>query len=157
MSAASQEPMGLPERALFNLERCPWGALYRVALGYAMLPCLAFVTGSSIAGWSVILWFAAVLVALRVVPAVLRKLLPFSRALSTAWAERRMMAKRFDSYQWRKLFWIGVGLGTYVVHDNQRGWPIVALVLFCLVGGAAGLLIYRRRRGFGNHPRAERN
>jgi len=62
--------MGLPERALFNLERCPWGALYRVALGYAMLPCLAFVTGSSIAGWSVILWFAAVLVALVVFGAI---------------------------------------------------------------------------------------
>lgn len=111
---------GLVERVLANLEATPLGALYRLAIGYLLIPSLTALTGGKHAGWWLLPWFLVVLVGLRVLPAMLRKVLKFSPELSAAWLERRMMAKRFDSYQWRKLLWFGAGIGSYVVQRASR-------------------------------------
>ena len=135
-------------RSLVSLDQGWAGALYRVAIGYLIVPAWSSVmatTGQSDSGWSLALFFAGVLLALRVVPAVVRKLLPFSAEVRTIWAERRQMAKRVDSYQWRKLFWIGIGLGVFALQSGLRLPALLALTSACLLAGAAGLIVWQYR------------
>jgi hypothetical protein len=88
--------------------------------------------------------FIGLLVALRVVPAVMRRVLPFSVEAKELWAKRRNIAKQHDSYQWQKLFWIGLGLLPYaVISDGLRNGELV-VTLICLVCGSIGLLFWRR-------------
>jgi hypothetical protein len=60
------------------------------------------------------------------------------------WAERRNIGKQHDSYQWQKLFWIGLGLLPYAVAGDGLRTGQLAMMLICLVGGGAGLLFWRR-------------
>ena len=133
------------ERALVALDRGAVGALYRVGVGFLIVPAWSYAIGRPAFGWSLIAFFAAVLLALRVAPAVLRKVLPFSPAARAIWADRRQMAKRFDSYQWQKLFWIGIGMALYALQSGQRFPALLALTGMCLVAGAGGVLIWRSR------------
>ncbi len=133
------------EHALANLDAAPWGALYRAAIGYALLPSLSVLTGGADAGWWLLPWFIAVLVGLRVLPALLRKRWKVSPELSAIWLDRRVMAKRYDSYQWRKLLWIGIGLSAYLAWQDRLTMPAVVLALFCLVGGITGSVVFRIR------------
>lgn len=131
------------ERALVALDRGAVGALYRVGVGFLIVPAWSYAIGKPESGWSLIAFFVGVLLALRVVPAVLRKILPFSSAVRTIWADRRQMAKRFDSYQWQKLFWIGIGIALYALQSRQH-FPAL-LGGACLVAGAVGVLLWRYR------------
>ena len=133
------------ERVLVALDRGAPGALYRVGVGFLMVPAWSRAIGKPESGWSLIVFFVGVLLGLRVVPAVLRKVLPFSAAVRTIWADRRQMAKRFDSYQWQKLFWIGIGLALFALQSGQRFPALLALTGTCLVTGAAGVLIWQYR------------
>jgi hypothetical protein len=86
--------------------------------------------------------FIGLLVALRVVPLVLRRVLPFSVEAKQIWAERREIAKRHDSYQCRKLFWIGLGQLLYaVIGDGPKNGELV-VTLICMIGGSAGWLFW---------------
>jgi hypothetical protein len=88
--------------------------------------------------------FVGLLVALRVGPAVLRHVLPFSADAKEIWAVRRNIAKLHDSYQWQKLFWIGLGLLPYAVIGNGLSNGELVVMLFCLIGGSLGLLFWYR-------------
>jgi hypothetical protein len=133
-------------RALVSLDQGLVGALYRVGVGYLIAPAWSYaIGGRRDAGWSLIPFFVGVLLALRVVPALLRKALPFSAAARTIWAERRQMAKRVDSYQWRKLFWIGIGLALFALRSGQRFPALIVLAFACLMAGAVGLMIWQYR------------
>ena len=77
-------------------------------------------------------------------PALLRHALPFSTEAKTAWSERRQIAKQHDSYQWQKLFWIGLGLLPYAFLSEVPRINEIVLTLFCLIGGMMGLLIWHR-------------
>src|ERR1700722_6836352 len=103
------------ERWLVRLEDRPWEGVYRVVIGFLTIPASSALLGAHGSGWSLTACFLAVLFTLRLGPAVLRKLVPFSGAVLAVWAKRRQIAKRYDSYQWKKLFWIGIGLTVYVV------------------------------------------
>jgi hypothetical protein len=59
------------------------------------------------------------------------------------WAERRQMAKRFDSYQWQKLLWIGIGLTLRLAWSDRRPAALLALAVACLGAGALGLATWR--------------
>src|SRR5262245_24255897 len=98
--------MKVLERFLIDLDSGPWSAMSRVALGLAILPMFRALSGAGHSIWASVALFIALLVAVRVVPAVLRRLLPFSVEAKEIWAERRNIAKQYDSYQWQKLFWI---------------------------------------------------
>jgi hypothetical protein len=94
--------------------------------------------------WIDLVLFLALLIGLRIGAAVLRKLLPFSAEARKIWLDRRQIAKLHDSYQWQKLLWIGLGLLPYaVVGGGLRSGELVLMVI-CLIGGGAGLLIWRR-------------
>jgi hypothetical protein len=133
------------ERLLVRLDQPPWSALYRIGIGYVMLPLFFRLFGKDAAGWWLVFWFIGVLFALRLLPAILRKALPFSREVSALWFERRQTAKRFDSYQWQKLIWFGIGLAGYAASSRTFGGMVGALTIFCLISGGVGILIWRQR------------
>jgi hypothetical protein len=116
-----------------------------MTVGYLVVPAWSASTGGRSADWTVFPFFLAILVALRVVPAVLRKLLPFGGSVQAIWTERRQLAKRFDSYQWQKLFWIGLGLALYTLQSGRRFGALLTLMFICLLTGALGLLFWRHR------------
>ena len=137
--------MKLPERALLSVDEGVVGALLRLALGFAVAPVWTIARREHGTGWSLVLFFVIVLLTLRVAPAVLRKLVPFSGSLQTVWAERRQIAKRFDSYQWQKLFWIGLGLALYAVQSGRPSRALLTLTAACVSSGAIGLAVWRSR------------
>jgi len=127
------------------IDQYPWGALYRIGLGY-VIPLLYYrIFSKEDSGWFLVLWFLCFLIALRVLPAVLRKLLPFTREARAIWIERREIAKRYDSYQWRKLIWFGTGMACYVAISGAWDGIVGALTAFCIIGGGLGFVFWRNR------------
>jgi xanthosine utilization system XapX-like protein len=127
------------EKLLTCVEEPPWNALYRVGIGWLASPALLRVYGEEPPAWAWVLWFLGILVALRIVPLIARRLLPFSDAVRATWFERRQLSRHYDSYQWRKLFWIGAGLAVHTMRsDRLQAAPIVLAVIF-LISGALGL------------------
>jgi len=132
------------ERIFIGLDSWPWGAISRVALGLGIPPAFRALSGSRDVIWISLALFIGLLVALRVVPAVLRRVLPFSVEAKEIWTARRNIAKQYDSYQWQKLFWIGLGLLPYAVIGDGLANGERVLTLICLIGGSAGLLFWYR-------------
>jgi|SRR5262245_44543433 len=132
------------EQFLLALDAGPWSAVSRVALGLAIPPVFRALSGGSDSVWIALALFLGLLATVRVVPAVLRRALPFSVEAKTIWAERRNLAKRHDSYQWQKLFWIGLGLLPYAVLGNGMSKGELLVTIICLIGGSVGLFFWRR-------------
>src|SRR5262245_54422524 len=118
------------ERFLISLDSWPWSAVSRVAFGFIIPPMLRPLSGGGDSAWTFLALFIGLLVMLRIVPVVLRRALPFSVEAKQIWTERRIIAKRYDSYQWRKLFWIGLGLLSYAVVGGglRNGELVVAFI-----------------------------
>lgn len=144
MTTSAIPQLAKHEQALALLDQPPWNALYRIGLGAAILPMYGYFFDAS-SSWHLVLWFVGVLISLRLIPAVIRKALPFSRELKSIWAERRVMAKRFDSYQWRKLFWLGIGMGASGLPLDQMSQIATTLIALCLIGGTIGIIVFRYR------------
>lgn len=135
------------EKVLVRLDEGLAGALLRVALGYVTGLTWLTLVGLQAHGWTVVPFFLAVLAAVRVVPLLLRAACRFSEPVRSAWTERRQMAKRYDSYQWRKLLWIGLGLMLHVVLSARRSGALVALAVVCLIAGSLGLAAWHATAG----------
>jgi hypothetical protein len=144
-AAISPDELLAYERILVLLDESPCAAVYRIAIGWLLGPLSHTFPASVHPGWSLAWWFLGVLVALRLLPVVLRRVLPFPQRVIAVWADRRQLAKRFDSYQWRKLIWFGVGLAAYALASRQFDGATVALTLFCILGGALGAWAWRQR------------
>ena len=125
------------DQFLLSLDEGAFGTLYRILIGFTVIPVMRLVPGSDGSDWTLVPFLLLVLALLRVVPAVIRKVVPFSAELLEAWYVRRRMAKAYDSYQWRKLIWIGAGLALYVAISGQHRPAYIALSVFCLAAGAA--------------------
>jgi hypothetical protein len=128
------------ERVLVALDSGWSSAVSRIVLGLCIPPLFRALTGDRASIWKDLLLFLG----LRVLPAVLRMVLPFSAEAKKIWIDRRQIAKLHDSYQWQKLLWVGLGLLLFTVVGGglQAGEWILAL--FCLIGGGAGMLIWRK-------------
>lgn len=133
------------ERLLIGVDRFPAGALLRVAVGFSFLAAFARLAPSSTSPWVVLMSFVGVLVSFRLIPAFVRRVAPFSDEVHAVWARRRGLAKRFDSYQWGKLLWFGVGMALHVAWMGAPPPATGVLVALCLVGGGLGLWQWRRR------------
>jgi hypothetical protein len=142
----SQRDLTALERVLTRLDVGVGLALTRMAIGASLLSLQTRLLGRSPAdAASLVGVLIVVLVGLRLVPAAARKVLGFSPAALALWAERRQTGKRVDSYQWRKLLWIGMGLGIDVVVREVGAVPPAALALFCVVSGLIGTIAWRAR------------
>src|SRR5262245_24255703 len=126
------------ERFLVNLDDTPWSAVHRIAVGLGIPPIFRALSVNTNYVSVSLLAFIVLLVVLRLVPAVLRRSLPFSLEAKKTWAERRNNAKQFDSYQWQKLFWIGVGMVPWAFVGNGLTKGELLLALACLIGGSGG-------------------
>ena len=122
-NAVDSEQMRRLEKSFLALESFPWGGIYRLVIGFLAPVAASFLLGDEGSGWALVPFLVGALLTLRVVPALFRKMMPFSDAAREVWAERRQMAKRYDSYQWRKLFWIGVGLALYTTLSGKLYLP----------------------------------
>lgn len=131
------------EKLLFQIEEPPFSWIFRAGVGFALLPLLYRLPGNDSSFLLLLLYFLLALLMLRIGLTVVRHAFPFSLGLREAWAKRRQLAKRYDSYQWRKLFWMGLGIVAYMIlFDDLRrenGW----LGLGCLLGGACGMWIWK--------------
>lgn len=85
----------------------------RFAVGLIIVPLLTLVLHRDASYLAVLSSLLIVLCLLRVIPAIARRLIPFSPEVQKLWSERRQTAKRHDSYQWQKMFWLGAGLLMY--------------------------------------------
>jgi hypothetical protein len=135
------------DRLLLSIEEFPLNILYRAAIGFGLLPvyswCLSRLNLVDSPGL-LLTFVALVLVALRLVPGILRRSVPHSREVAQAWADRRHYAQAFDSFQWRKLLGLGLGwLGQLAITNNTR-FDALALAITFVVAGAAGQLFWIR-------------
>jgi hypothetical protein len=131
---------------LIGLDSWPWSAINRAAFGLSLPPVFDVLFAADTSPWTFVAFFVVLLLLLRVVPALLRLALPFSAHVKEIWAERRALAKRYDSYQWRKLFWIGLGLLPHLaIGETSYGEWVVTIA--CLVGGSVGLSIWQKVGG----------
>ena len=120
-----------------------WPALFRIGLGFLLIPVWVAWNPGDASDGRLFAFFLLILFLLRVVPAILRHLLPFSQELQRRWFDRRRLAKHYDSYQWRKLLWFGVGLAAYLaLYGTARGAQGI-LTIVCLVAGALGEVRWR--------------
>jgi hypothetical protein len=130
---------------VLSLETPPWDSLYRGIIGACLMPAFYRVVGGNDSVWKLVVFFLAVLVALRIGPGMLRRVLPFSREVKAVWADRRALARRYDSYQWRKLFGLGFGWLVFLFITGDT-WPAArCLAGACLVAGLIGLVVWMKR------------
>jgi hypothetical protein len=139
-----KSPASLFARMLIQLDVFPVGALLRAGVGYALMPTLRYVLGPGSSDWRIVPWFIAVLVSFRVLPAVLRTVVRFPPTTRTVWVERRVLAKRFDSYQWRKLVWFGVGMAANAAIWGDFDAVPLAFTAAVIVAGCLGEYAWRR-------------
>ena len=115
-----------------------------MTIGFMTLPVLSRLWGQDDPGWTLVPFLFLIFLMLRVIPALVRRLVPFSDTARAIWAERRQMAKRYDSYQWQKLFWMGIGLALYTVLSYQSLTSRIAVSSICVLSGAFGLARWRK-------------
>lgn len=125
----------------------PWKALYRLAIGFSLVPVFTWWQGESDPGWRLLPFFLLVLLGIRLVSTLGRRVLPFRDDLRARWARQRLLAKQFDSYQWRKLLWFGLGLAVYLGLAGRAPAVPTALAFGCLLAGGIGALRWRRIAG----------
>lgn len=145
MSMTTSAQIGFAGRMVLALETPPWDSAYRALIGYGVMPAYLQLFGGNVVPWKLFVFFLAVLAALRIVPGVLRRVLPFPREVKTVWAERRALAKRYDSYQWRKLFGLGLGWLAYLLVGGKAHDVPLFLALACIVSGMLGQLVWFKR------------
>jgi hypothetical protein len=134
------------ERLVVAVDSDPWSAICRGAIGFAIPPVFRTLTGGYESIWITWALFLALLIGLRVGPVVLRRLLRFSAEAKQIWAARRALSKEYDSHAWQKLFWIGLGLLLFGAIGGGLQNGELAVAVFCLIGGGAGLLLWRGAR-----------
>lgn len=135
------------ERFLINLDDGASSIALRMVIGLAIPPVFRLLLGGDDRIWSTLALFVGLLIVLRAVPAVCRHVLPFSAEAKAIWSKRRQIAKQHDSYQWHKLFWVGLGLLIHTVTAGGLNGGETVIAFICLVGGGVGLLLWSRAHG----------
>lgn len=131
-------------RSIERLLLEPWQSVFRVAYGFFVALLIVHWRGRDISMWEWILLFLGALILLRLAPIIARKALPFSKAVKAVWFEQRQLAKRFDSFQWAKLLWLGIGVGAHVIYAGRLMAQEGMLALACIVAGGLGAVMWWR-------------
>ena len=133
------------QKLLMRIEQSPWNGIYRIVIGASVPEAFYLVFGANGSFAAMGLFFLAALGLLRLLPAILRRLLPFSADLRSVWMRRRMLGKRYDSFQWQKLFWMGLGFAAHAVLSAKYRNTSLILALACGGPGIVGLIVWRTR------------
>jgi uncharacterized membrane protein YfcA len=131
------------KRALINFDIGVPGALWRTALGFLFVPVVQTLA-TDLSSWTTIVSLLTMLFAVKVAAAVVRRFVPATDVVRSHWEWRRNLARYHDSYQWRKLLWIGIGLlvGAAVGSPGTRiQW---VLGTGCVLAGAVAEVFWRR-------------
>ena len=120
------------------------GAVFRTVLGMLIVPVWLAISPQP-DSWAFVAFVLAVLFALRMGGAVMRRLLPVADGTREQWAARRQLGKQFDSYQWQKLLWLGCGTAIYSAAAAARFPALIAGSALCVAVGAAGAVLWRRQ------------
>jgi len=140
MTLASKAPAGSVPVMVRCTDVSAFAAVCRTVLGFLLFPTFMALSPADAVNRWLLPYFLAILLALRIVPAVLRQLLPFSREVQAHWFRYRILAKRYDSYQWRKLLWFGLGMIAYIAMRGDA-LPVQAyLAASCTVAGLIGAI-----------------
>ena len=132
--------MSMFDRALIAIDRRPLDAVLRVLLGFACIPILSLLRQDIRSAWVLTIGLLVLMLSLRIVPVFLRRLLPWSPKVKAVWDERRQIAKRHDSFQWQKLFFVGLGLACYLLVSQKLLTSAISVTGFCVLFGAIGLV-----------------
>ena len=128
------------DRALISMDRRPFDAVLRALLGFACIPILSLLRQDVRSAWVLTIGLLVLMLSLRIVPVFLRKLLPWSPKVKAVWDERRQIAKRYDSFQWQKLVFIGLGLACYMLVSQELLTSAIPVSGFCVLFGVIGLV-----------------
>jgi hypothetical protein len=137
------------EKLLIHFDVGPLGAAYRAALGAALVAALGRLAPGAGLGTAIVA-LLGVLFALKAGAAVTRRLARAPAAVRAHWDWRRALARRHDSYQWRKLLWVGAGILAAGAVGGAPAWSR-PLGIACVLCGIAGELSWRRL-GVGLQP-----
>ena len=118
------------------------GALWRTALGAGFTLAMIH-SPMPIPAWAVPLLFLATLFSIKVGAAVARKVVPASAEVRLDWERRRNLARGYDSYQWRKLLWFGLGILAVASWTPPADWQI-PLGVACAFSGGVAQIVWRR-------------
>ena len=133
------------ERLLIEVEAPPWNAAWRCMLGFVLLASYpTWFAGGMLAVLGLLAWLLGALVMLRVIPGVLRRVLPLSESVQARWRQKRGLGRMHDCHQWRKLFWIGLGMAAYCVYSASAPAAPMSVALGAMVGGVIGMARWRR-------------
>jgi hypothetical protein len=134
------------ERLLIKLDAPPWDAAWRCVFGFVLLASYApsWFAGGMAHVPALIMWLLGALVMLRVVFGCLRRILPLSESVRGRWRHGRELARMHDCYQWRKLFWVGLGMVAYCLYSGDAQAAPMSVALGCLAGGGIGLARWRQ-------------
>ena len=124
----------------------------RFAVGLIFVPFLTLVLHRDVSYLGIISSLLIVLFLLRAVPAIVRRLIPFSPEIQTLWSERRQIAKRHDSYQWQKMLWLGAGLLMYSATSSSLSSGPGVIAASLLVVGSIALVRWSRLSCRVNQP-----
>ena len=138
------------ERALINFDVGVPGAIWRVVLGFLLVPSLR-VFGVEPGLWTLALSLLSILFGVKVVAVVARRAVPATAVVRSHWEWRRNLARYHDSYQWRKLLWIGIGLAMGGAFGNPETGSQWVLGAVCILSGGAAEMLWRRH-GLGVAP-----
>ena len=151
------------EQLLVKLDDGPWTACSRALLGFLIVPAASQLIGETArTAWGLAGFFLGALFLVRLVPAVARAVVPFSQASLNVWGYRRGLGKRYDSYQWQKLLWVGLGMFGQILVAREFPRAAVTLSMLCIGTGLVGLIAWRTvdvriRNRFDARPDAQRN
>ncbi len=126
------------------MTRPPWCAAYLIPTGWLVFPVVQLASGTSDSPWAVGAVLLCLLLGLRLGTALVRPQMPFSPAVQTAWAESRTLCKRYDSYQWQKLLWVGLGICLYAASSARWQTLTIVLAAACLGLGGLGAVVWQR-------------
>jgi hypothetical protein len=121
------------------------GALWRAALGALFVLALRAVRPAAGIAFALAV-LAVVLFGVKAVAAVARRALPASPHVRAHQEWRRNLARLHDSYQWRKLLWVGLGLFAAGTLDGPRARWERPLAAACVGAGLTAELVWRRKR-----------
>lgn len=131
------------QKALLKTGLRLWMAIILICIGYFVPEGYDYLFNAdgSILGMGVFL--ITVLGGVRVFSAVIRRSLPFSEGLQAEWRMLRTLAKQYDSYQWRKLFWVGFGFAIHAVLSTKYRDLSWILASACGGPGLAGIFVWK--------------